>query len=564
MLLFVSSLTFAQKAYVDVAISASTVSDADAFTYRITTDCDCDIESPDLSNFDILQKQPGQSHATSSINGVSKSSCTSTLTYVLKAKKKGKFSINEAIVHCSNADRQSEKVSIEVVDAGEAFKEKEGKDDFYYKITSNKDRVIAGEPFIVNFFLYSTKKPRDIMAINSGSANGAWRQNLFQETASNFAFQMGQESVKGKLYYVIYLRKEVCIANTPGMLKIEPYFGRAVENYDYMGSTYFEGFSNDLDIEVINPPVSLPEDYYGMVGDFELKHEISKTKTKANRAIELKLTISGSGNFNQFQDPSFSFPESFLVSDPEYEESIEVNENGIEGSITYTFIITPTEKGDFTILPYGFSFYSLAQDKIKHVSTQEFTLKVSEGEEVKIISDAQDPQIIEDDIRFIHGDANTLFTLNDLFFGRLGYYALLLSPILIAFIFILVRRKKGQLSPELLQVADQNLVKKTAQKDLRQLKKQAQGSDDKSSTKQVKATLDDYLMRNLSIGRSALGKKHVAQLLQDKGLDAQLIEEFNAIWDKLELAQFAPLNRDKSTELIDRTASFLKSIKNKI
>ena len=122
----------AQNAFVDVALSAATVTDNDQFTYKITTNCDCNIEAPDLSDFDILQKQPGQFHSSQSINGVTKSSCTSTLTFVLRAKKKGKFNIGEAIVHCKNKkNRQSEQVSVEVVDAQAAFKEKEGKDEFY-------------------------------------------------------------------------------------------------------------------------------------------------------------------------------------------------------------------------------------------------------------------------------------------------------------------------------------------------------------------------------------------------------------------------------------------------
>ena len=91
---------WSQKAYVDAAISASTVTSNDQFTYKITTDCDCDIIPPDLSNFDVLQAMPGHYESMQSFNGQStKKTCTSTMTYVLRGKKKGKFE------QCENRSR---------------------------------------------------------------------------------------------------------------------------------------------------------------------------------------------------------------------------------------------------------------------------------------------------------------------------------------------------------------------------------------------------------------------------------------------------------------------------
>lgn len=555
---------FTQQAYVDAAISASTVTDNDNFSYKITTDCDCDIIAPDLSDFDILQRAPGKFNSTTSINGVTKSTCSSTLEFILRAKKKGKFKIGRAKVKCKNEDARSDEISIEVLDAGTVFEANEGTADFYYKIVCNKNSVMQGEPFLINFYLYSAKRPQDITTITSGGIGGAWRQNLFNEMAANFAFPMGTETVKGKKYYVIHLRKEVAIANNPGKLKIDPYFGRAVDQYDFFNSSYFEDYSNAEEIKVNPIPGEKPENFYGMVGDFELTHTISKTKTQANRAIELKVKVSGSGNFHHYQDPSFLFPESFLVSDPEYKENLQATEKGIEGNVEYTFVITPTKEGQYSILPYSFAYYSLTEQKIKAVTTEAFTIDVTKGNDVAVHGPETQTEFTEDDIRFIHKNDMNFFHLGDQFFGGLFYYLLLLCPLGIAFIFFILRRKKSKQTDEELSQHAQKTVRKTAVKDIRQIKKQGKSADPKENIKQLKTTLDDYLMTHLKVGRSGLSKSNILSLLNSKAIDQSLCNQFAAIWDKIEMAQFAPMSSENVDQLIAETESFFKSINGKI
>lgn len=555
---------FAQQAYVDAAISASTVTDNDNFSYKITTNCDCNIIAPDLSDFDILQRAPGQFQSTINENGITRSSCSSTLEFILHAKKKGKFKIGQAKVKCKNKVAESEDFTIEVLDAGSVFEANEGTADFYYKIETDKSTVMQGEPFIINFYLYSAKRPQDITTITSGGIGAAWRQNLFNEMASNFAFPMGTQTVKGKKYYVIHLRKEVAIANTSGKLKIESYFGRAVDEYDFFNSSYFEDYSNELELKILPIPGDKPENFYGMVGDFELTHEISKTKTQANRAIELKVKVSGSGNFHNFQDPKFLFPESFLVSDPEYKENFQATEKGIEGSVEYNFVITPTKEGQYAILPYSFAYYSLNEGKIKAVTTEAFTIDVSKGNDVDVQGPETTTEFIEDDIRHIHKDGLNLFQLGDQIFGGLYYFLLLLTPLSFAFIFILIQRKKSNQSEEEITVQAQRIVKKSAAKDLKQIKKQGASNDPKEKIKQLKTTLDDYLMTHLKVGRSSMSKHHILALFDKNSIDEPTKTQFAQIWDKIEMAQFAPMSTENVDQLIADTESFFKTIKGQI
>ena len=555
LLLLSSTFGWTQNAYVDAAISASTVTSNDQFTYKITTDCDCDIIPPDLSEFDVLQAMPGRYESMQSFNGQStKKTCTSTMTYVLRGKKKGKFEIGEAKVQCDSDDKSSKSFTVEVLNAEDVHRANEGNVDYYFKLETNKNQVRVGEPFMLNFYMYTKIRPQDINSINSGKIGGAYRQSLFNEMASDFAFPMRIEKVKGNDYYVIHLRKEVVIPSAVGTLKVEPYFGRAVESYDFFSAKYMDGYSNSLEIQVKEVPSNAPPNYYGMLGEFELTHEISATSVQANRAIEMTVEISGTGNFNTFRTPDFLFPESFLVAEPEVEESFEVTENGITGKATYTYVVTPTKEGQFNILPYSFAYFDRKANNFKSVATESFTINVSEGTGGDIQTSKNISSVPEEyDIRHIH-KGGSLFSAVYIFFGSLGFWVLLIVPLTIVSIYVALKRKKSRLSDDEVLAKQQKNVKKSTAKVVSKI--QNTGSDE-LNVKQLKDQLDQYFMTNLSIGRSQLSKQIILEKLTEKGVSEEFSSRFTSLWDQLEMAQYAPLSNDNLGKLASDTASII-------
>jgi hypothetical protein len=364
---------------------------------------------------------------------------------------------------------------------------------------------------------------------------------------------------------VIEIRKEVYLADNPGKLKIEPYFGRAIDKLDYFNPTYIEGYSNGLEINVKPIPGTKPEDFSGLVGDFELDYEISETSVKANHAFELNFTVSGTGNFNVFQDPEMYFPESFLVSNPDGEETFSVSENGITGSINYEYIITATEKGQYVILPFTFSYYSLKERKIKTLSSTDFVIEVSKGKDTRIKNYGEKTTAVkEDDIRYIHTEQPSYFKLNDFLFGRLSYFILLLSPIGLSFIFILLRRKKKNRTSAEIQVDKQKSSKKSILKELSSLKTVAQSGDHPAALKKLITALDLYFITNLELSMSSLSKKSIEKALRDKEVSSDTKESFNKLWDKIEMAQYAPISTDNLSSLIDETEALIKSLNKEI
>lgn len=555
--IFVGSFILAQKPYVDVAIDKSQVSTNEMITYQISTDCDCNIEAPDLSAFDVLSRQPGQFTQTTNINGKVTNVCTSSLTFVLRPKKKGNFTIGTAKAKCKSDSPVSEKISVSVVDADEVHKANEGTASFYYKLVSNKQSVYVGEPFTVSLYLYTDKVPEDINNLVRGDALGISRNPLFNERDPSHRFRQTKQRVKGKEYHVIELLSDVCFADRAGKINIGAYYGSAVEQYGIWDSKYMEGYSNSLEILVKNLPMKTPENYYGMAGEFEINHELSNTTVKANHALDIWVTISGTGNFHMLQTPEFFFPkDSFLISEPEVEKDLSISEDGPTGKVKYHFVVTPTKKGEYYILPYSFAYYDWKSKQIKVVSTHEFTINVLEGSgEVKILPEGTDPAV-ENDIRYIHTKSGKFFTNDQFLHGRLLHWLGVGAPLGYFFILIIIRRRKSKRSEEDVKADVQRSVKRTAIKDIQKLKR-LEGMD---GVQVMKKSLEDYFMTNLDVGRSTLSKKFILESLTSKGVDDSLKSTFAEIWDKLEMARYAPMSDQNITDLYDKTEQLLTAL----
>ncbi|MBD3636932.1 MAG: protein BatD [Crocinitomicaceae bacterium] len=557
--LFIVFFGFGQKAYIETAVSSSRISSVQPLTYQIQTDCDCNIEPPDFSDFDVLDRQPGQSSYTMNINGKVTNVCTSTLTFVLRPKKKGKITIGEATAKCENENKTSEDVTVTVVDADELHKANEGVASYYFKLVSNKQSVYVGEPFTLTMYLYSEKLPENINNIVKGDALGLTRHPLYNERDPGHTFTRYEQNVKGKKYQVIELTKEVCFADHPGTIDISAYYGSAVESYSIWENKYMDGYSNSLQIKVKEVPVDKPENYYGMAGEFEITHEISKTSVVANHAIDMNVTISGTGNFHLLKTPEFNFPkDSFMVTGPEIERNLTQSEEGATGSVNYHYVITPTKAGEYLILPYSFSYFDWNDKQMKSVSTHDILLTVAKGNETFMVTNnsSNGEEATETDIRYIHTTSAEFFTDADFLFGRLYFWLGVTGPLGFFFVLLIIKRRKSKKSEEEIKAAEQKVAKRSTVKDIKKLKR-LEGIE---GVNELKRALEEYFMVNLDVGRSALSRNNIIQLLDKKGVNTSIIQTFGEIWDKLEMARYAPISSQNMSELYDKTEALIQDL----
>jgi hypothetical protein len=555
---------YSQNPEVEATVSATSVTVGEIFTYQITANQDCEISIPEFGDLEIVSgPSQGVSEGTSIVNGVSKSYKYYSFTYKLRAPKKGTYAIPPVSMKCKLKKVNSETtITIKTIDGGTSTQQ-ESKSNFSFKISADKSSVYVGEPFVLTFRFYSTKKPSQIEAITQGTASGLWRKDLNPNRTS---FNMTQENVKGVRYYVLELSTEVCIPVRAGKITIEPYASSLIHAIDIFNNEREEGKSNSLTIDVKKLPGEAPADFNGLVGNFDLSFQVDKTSLIQGQSLELSLKISGVGNFNAFDEPKLTLPKSFTISEQDPLDETTITERGLDGSITYTYILSADEPGDFEIAPFSFSYFNLAEKQYKQLTTEKFSLHVEKGDENHgAIYKGQKPVEIENtDIQFIHQEEGVSFSLNEFIFGSLPYMTLLIGPPILLLLVLFLRRKKNNVSEEDKTENNKKQARKMAQKNLAKALQQLKSGQEKEALKTLQSSLISYLMIKLNLSLSSLSIKAITVELETRKADTNVILNLSNVWKKIEMAQYAPITAQNLEDTIRDTQKLIDELDAKI
>lgn len=567
--LLLTSIARGQEPTLDVSVSKTTVEEGEVFTYQIIANQDCPVTAPDFGELDVVGgPEKGYSSSSYTVNNVTTKQNQYSLTFYLRAPKKGTYNIPPASMKCKLKKVNSgDAVTIKVVASGSnnasSTQQSSSTANYYFKIATDKNAVYVGEPFVLTLKFYSVKKPTQIESIEDGAASGLWRKDLNPDRLN---YTMTQETIRGLKYYVLELKQELCIAERPGKITIEPYYASLIHSADIFTSTREDGTSNSLTIDVKKLPVEAPANFNGLIGRFDLVHDIDKTSLTQGQSLELNLRITGTGNFNAFDEPKLIMPAGFTVIDPEITDETEVTTGGLRGSINYKFIITANEPGDFEVQPFAFSYFDLGSKSMKQLSTEKFTIHVEKGDENHgTVYKGQNPIDIENtDVHFIHQQAGTDVNLNDFVFGSLPYLCLVIVPPFLVFLVMILRRKKQRISTEEKAASTKKTARKSAQKSLQRALQQLKAGDDKGALKQLQNTLITFLMTKLDLSLSNLSLKSITAEMENRKANTQVMLELSHVWKKIEMAQYAPITSQNLEDTIRETQKLIDQLDEKI
>jgi hypothetical protein len=528
----------AQTPTLEALASKTTVAVNEVFTYELVSNSECVITPPDFDGFDIVGG-PYQGSTSFDFNGIKGQRFT--VTFELRATKKGTYTIGAGSMKCKLKKLSSQELTIKVVDDPSAVANKEKKPEHFAKLVASKSSVYVGEPFILYFKFYSPEQPSNIAAIQPGTAGGLWRSNL---DPNKTTYQISREVIKGHNYFVIDVYREVCIPTRSGKITIDPYYAAMIYQVDFFSpQTQLEGRSNSLTIDVKKLPSTLPENFSGLVGRFEVNCLIDKTSLVEGNALQLDLTIKGSGNLNAFEAPKLNLPAEFHYGDAAPSQNTSVTEEGLNGSLQFNFIINPMQAGDYEIEPFKLSYFDLDSKSIREISAGTFTIHVEKGNEGdRIVYNPGDEVEVEaTDIHFIHDKKGTSFKLTEFFFGTTGYLLALVGPLLLVTGVVLVKRRRGSATDEEKSEQRNKSARKIALKSLEYASQSIKQGDRREALKILQNTLFAYFMTRLNISLSSLSQKSVTAELEARNIEASLVLAFADVWKQVELAQYAPV-----------------------
>lgn len=542
-----------------------------------------DFKAPNFINFEIIG---GPFSSTSSsvqiINGSVTKTKTVTYSFYLRAIKEGKFDIPSATITVGRNKIKSESCEINVVadtrsgngnstSGGTGGQVSSGNKEVFLEAIPSKTKVYLGEQILLTYKIFFTIPISQLSVSKSPSYSGFWTKDI---TNNNGSLQQSSIIRNGQQYNVATIQEIVLFPQKSGTLTIDPLDINCIaqikqqrnrsqsydpfENFfdDIMGSSYTNVRKNiksqPIKIEVEPLPVAnKPDNFKGAVGQFTYTSKIDKSSLKANEAFTLTLTVSGKGNIELLELPKPVFPPDFEVYDPKITFSTKSNASGINGTKKAEFVVIPRVSGDFTIEGTDFTYFNPSNKKYVTLSSDTYNIHVEKGSNEGINTiytpGQTDIKYLGNDIRHINTSDNKLSITGMTFFLSPLYNFIVIITIVIFIICIYLHKKIIRLNQN--QVLIRN--KKATKMAKRRLQNAYNYLKDKNQDRfyeEYSQALWGYISDKLNITRSQLSMNTVKEMMQDKNIPENIVDEFIDLLNNCEFARFAPGDPEKKME----------------
>lgn len=579
-------------------------------TFRVVFTADgkmSDFNWPGTDDFTIVWgPQQGSMSSTSIVNGKRTSTYQVTQSYILQAVKDGTFTLPAATCTIDKNEYSSGGFTIEVV-KGEAAQQpaaagsatqNEGRDtassgqsgtsadqDVFIQLSVGKRDLVKGEPVAATLKLYTRADISGFEDVNFPSFNGFWSKETY--TPQNLEFN--RENVSGKIYNAAVIRRYMLIPQQTGDITIDPASMvcqiRVISNSS--PRSLFDGFFDSyqtirkristpaIKMHVRALPAGAPQSFGGGVGEYRISSALSREDLRSHEAASLVVTVTGSGNISLIEAPKVNFPPDFEVYDVKVTDKLSAD--GTSGTRTFEYPFIPRSHGDFTIEPVSYTYYNLKQGRYVTVNTEPISLTVERGNDIDGSGVAvpgiarQGVRNLGEDIRFIHtGDGglrqkDSFFAFSPLFFALLALIALIFGVASLIIRRVLARRRDvvGTRNRRAVKMARARLSH--ARDYLRQELRGAYYEE-------LHKALLGYLSDKLTIPSAELSRERIAEVLDSRGVTAEVSAAALRILDTCEFARYAPdaevsemerLYEDAVSAISDIDAQIRTSMKSK-
>jgi len=533
---------------------------------------------PSLSSFAVLA---GPSTSTSSrfyqdSNGKTVQSMNLTYTYILQARKSGKYTIGKAEITIDGKKYNTQAINIEAIKGGSANNTTNNttnnngsnstqitnSNDLFVRINLNKSTVYQGEQIVATIKIYDRIGLKNLTDYKFPKYTGFWTQDI--ETNGNITLQ--RENVNGKLYKTGVLKQTILFPQRSGILTITPFeLECVVQKISGKRRNFFGEYVNTyVDVEkklkstarrvkVLPLPDNKPASFKSAVGsNFRINANIDRKQLKSNESITLKVNIAGNGNIKLVDVPTIKFPSSFEVFDPKITDNISNTLAGSQGNKTFEYLLIPREQGEYTIPEISFSYFDVNSKSYKTIITRAIKINVDKGEgnyeNVNNLSvSKEDVESLGTDIRHIKLNKFTLKKTSYIFFGSVGYYSVYLISLLIFVILIFILRRNIKIHSNLALQRNRK-ANKISKKRLKLAASYMKENDKAKFYDETIKALWGYLSDKLNIPVSELSRENVKETLFNNNVEENIINDFIAVIDNCEFAKYAPATNNNGLD----------------
>lgn len=524
---------------------------------------------------------PNQSSSRTNYNG--KVSSKLTLTYFFQAIKEGTFTIPKASMEVDGVIYETEEISFSVKKANkkpqanagninqnhkqqnkatEAYDwKKEVADNLFLKMYADNEKPYTGEQLTIYLKLYQRISTTGIELAEMPSFDGFWKHEFKLVDDDNW----GQEQVNGVMFRTKTIGKFALFPQRAGVFNVSPMKLRAGIQLRVSGGNsiidqifgryenkIYNFESNSLKIVAKELPLEgKPANFSGAVGQFKYTAKIDSPNTETFKAINLKTSISGTGNIMMVEAPLLALDESFELFDPEEKEYISKRSSAINGTKKYDYAFIPNEPGNFTIAPLEFSYFDPKTKKYKTSATDSLKIYVKASDvylaaqAAEIKANAESSKEAAVDFADIKKENNypkesTGFKFNE----STRFKILFASPAFLALLLFFIKKRKENYNPDLVAL-NKRKANKLALKKLKQAAVFLKAKDQKGFYNEVIRSLWDYVSLKLNIDPEHLSKDNINEKLLAQNVSEEIANEYTEVIKSCEMALYSSIETNQ-------------------
>jgi len=341
-----------------------------------------DVDISPIRDFKVISR--GTSSNYEMING--RTSWEMSYNYTLIPLKEGRLLIPPLRVSTDGEIRQTKEIIVEVVKRGGGKAEDR---DLFCEANVSNPNPYEGEQFVYTFKFYTAAQIARGANFQKPSFSGF--------TAKNIEGEKTYQSVVAGRGYTVSELSYILVPMGPGEKIIEPAVleCNVVKSRSRSGSTFDSFFSDpffgrgSLDPKILRteslkvnvkplPPYNGDAKFSGLVGRFDIQAKVENNRLKVGDSTTLSLTVQGTGNIMDAEDPEIKVPqESFKVYRDSPEESIQTGANGYSGKKVFRTAIVPVKAGQYFLEPIRIAYFDVSKGQYETRSTQPVSLMVS-------------------------------------------------------------------------------------------------------------------------------------------------------------------------------------------
>lgn len=539
-------------------------------SFKVTTQ-DVDDFRSGLHSTDVVEVIAGPYTSSESsfqmVNGHTSSSSSITYTYTLYAAKSGVYNIPAAHARVGGKQISSSPAKVTVVGSAQGRGNNSPKmheddnyqphmraagsaisgRDLFIKVSANKKKVYEQEPILLTYKVYTLVDLTQLEG-KMPELTGFHTQEIPLPQQKSFHI----ERVNGKPYRTVTWSQYVMYPQMTGKMEIPSITFKGIVVQQNRSVDPFEAFFNggsgyvEVKRNIVAPSIKIdvlplpqkPANFSGGVGKFNISAQLNKNELKAGDPLSLRIVVGGIGNLKLIKQPVVNFPKDWDKYDPKVTDKTKLTSNGLEGNMIYDILAVPRNQGHYTIPPVELTYYDTSLNQYKTIKTQSFEIEVAKGDGSRssVVDYSKDqPKDIKD---IKKGDAE-LHSVDNFFFGSVGYMMSLLIPFVAFVALLVIFRKRAIDNADLVKMKGKK-ANKIATKRLRQANKLMLAGKSNEFYDEVLRALWGYVGDKLNMPAEKLSRDNISEKLQSHNVDDNTISKFLSAIDDCEMMRFAP------------------------